>query len=491
MCRHTVLALSLFALAACDPRAEATDLREPSNPPQPSSVVISPPTLRLTSLEAFAGLTATVRDQYGQPMPNVPVKWTTSNQPVAGVDRSDQPGVGVVFAWANGTAIITATVTTAPTVSGTATITVRQEAAAIAVSPTSGVLVKGDTLRLSAEATDANGHLIPDAVFAWSSSAPSVASVDGTGLVTGLAKGAVTVIATSAAATSEGGELLVVDGLFPIHIHDVGNTVSMKDFHREELAEAVERWGRALAPSDARPYVFMADARCPNGGPSFEAGDTLAAGIHVWLWIRDRGTSNPGATRCGWASEEDAASVPDSLRKIPGGTVSFHTCCGGAFMHEIGHVLQQYPMKGYTYRSGNRQKTIYYASGDRAVEAIEIMRQHSCEAYGTSPCPDMDWARAFPGGLRGIPLLSYYDGISLPISGHLNPCIGANADHWAGGDNVATSQVANDVMTLSSGPQYITVATLAMIDFPGYRFTPYLAEARLKLGHFSEKGCYG
>jgi len=47
----------------------------------------------------------------------------------------------------------------------------------------------GDTLRLSAEAFDENGHRVDGAMFEWSSSDAEVAQVDGTGLVAGVAEG--------------------------------------------------------------------------------------------------------------------------------------------------------------------------------------------------------------------------------------------------------------------------------------------------------------
>ncbi|WP_419164649.1 hypothetical protein [Candidatus Palauibacter sp.] len=41
-------------------------------------------------------------------------------------------------------------------------------------------MVAGDTLRLSAEALDANGRAVSGAAFSWSSSDPAVATVDTT-----------------------------------------------------------------------------------------------------------------------------------------------------------------------------------------------------------------------------------------------------------------------------------------------------------------------
>ena len=86
---------------------------------------------------------------------------------------------------------------TAGSASGTAGVTVAQKVSSVAVSPMVQTISPGDTVRLAAEALDANGHLVEGAEFGWSSSDGSVAAVDPSGLVTGLAEGRVTVEAAA------------------------------------------------------------------------------------------------------------------------------------------------------------------------------------------------------------------------------------------------------------------------------------------------------
>ena len=78
-------------------------------------------------------------------------------------------------------------------------------ATTVAVSPAADTLVAGDTLRLAAEALDANGNTIAGAAFTWSSSDASVATVDASGLVRGIAEGTATITAAAgeARATAE------------------------------------------------------------------------------------------------------------------------------------------------------------------------------------------------------------------------------------------------------------------------------------------------
>ena len=193
---------------------------EPAPPPPApvaTTVTISPASATLTALQETARLTAEVRDQNGQVMAGAAVAWASSDASVAGVDASGQ-----VTAAANGSATITAT---AGSVSGTASVTVAQVVSAVAVSPAANTLVAfGDTVRLAAEAFDANGHGVAGSEFSWSSSDTLVARVDDSGLVESLAEGEVVVTATASDVTG-GAELSVVPP-FPTTVAVNSDTVA-------------------------------------------------------------------------------------------------------------------------------------------------------------------------------------------------------------------------------------------------------------------------
>ena len=72
-----------------------------------------------------------------------------------------------------------------------------QAAGSVAVSPAEAAIALGDTLRLAAEARDANGHPVEGAEFLWASSDEAVATVDASGLATGVAAGEAAITATS------------------------------------------------------------------------------------------------------------------------------------------------------------------------------------------------------------------------------------------------------------------------------------------------------
>ena len=187
-----VLALGLVAvlLLGCGRESTTDPAPDPRPvPARPTSISITPATVSLTALGDTVRLTAEVQDQRGQAIAGAVVAWATSDTAIATVNAA-----GLVTATGNGTTSVTATSESA---SGSAAVAVIQAAHAVAVSPAADMLNIGDTLRLSAEAFDANGHKVTGVEFAWSSSDPSVARVGGSGLVSGVGEGMATVTAAS------------------------------------------------------------------------------------------------------------------------------------------------------------------------------------------------------------------------------------------------------------------------------------------------------
>ena len=69
--------------------------------------------------------------------------------------------------------------------------------ASVTVSPATASIQVGQTVQLTATPRDASGNPLSGRAIAWASSAPGVATVSGTGLVTGVAAGSATITATS------------------------------------------------------------------------------------------------------------------------------------------------------------------------------------------------------------------------------------------------------------------------------------------------------
>lgn len=123
------------------------------------------------------------------------VTWTSSDPSVATVSES-----GLVTAVAQGTATITATSNLDNTKSGTCNITVNAPAApipvtAIALNKQTTIIAIGDSETLTINYTPADANT--GKAVNWSSSNTSVATVDNSGKVTGVAVGTATITATS------------------------------------------------------------------------------------------------------------------------------------------------------------------------------------------------------------------------------------------------------------------------------------------------------
>src|SRR5437899_545408 len=159
-----------------------------------AQVVVAPVTASLDALGRTQRFSASALDASGNVIPGPAFTWTSDNPLVAPVDVS-----GIVTALANGGATITATTNG---ISGSATCSVAQVVRSVVLSPASAALAAvGLPQQFSAVALDGNGRTVAGQTFAWSSSDPVIATVDGTGLATGLAPGSVTITATTAGAS--------------------------------------------------------------------------------------------------------------------------------------------------------------------------------------------------------------------------------------------------------------------------------------------------
>lgn len=154
-----------------------------------ASVVVTPAADTLAPGQR-ATLHAAVLDSVGDPLPGRVVVWSSSNTAVATIDQR-----GRVTAVAPGTVVMSAA---SGGKSGEAAVTVTNAPVAlVVVTPAVDTLQAGQQQQLTATLTDANGNVLNGRVVTWSSGNPGIAVVDGTGLVTGVFPGDVTITATA------------------------------------------------------------------------------------------------------------------------------------------------------------------------------------------------------------------------------------------------------------------------------------------------------
>jgi uncharacterized protein YjdB len=154
-----------------------------------SKVTVTPSSDSLT-LGASVSLSASALDDNGHPVSGAKIFWNTENASIATVSNS-----GVVTAVATGNVRIAAS---SGGVSGFSAITVIPPAvASVRVTPPSAAITVNGTVHFQAATLDGSGNPLTGRTVSWSSSDNGVATVDNTGLVTGIAIGATTITATS------------------------------------------------------------------------------------------------------------------------------------------------------------------------------------------------------------------------------------------------------------------------------------------------------
>ena len=185
--RLAVLCSAAWAAGSCG--GGGGDSVGPPGPPAVASVEIVPSSLTMTVGET-AQLAATVRAEDGSVLTGRSITWTTSDAAVAGVD-----GSGLVTGLAGGQATLTAT---CEGQSGQAAVTVSPTpVASVEVSPNPAAVAVGQTAQLAVVLRADDGSELSGRAVDWSSSDPAVATVSGTGLVTGVAVGQATITAAS------------------------------------------------------------------------------------------------------------------------------------------------------------------------------------------------------------------------------------------------------------------------------------------------------
>src|SRR2546422_70062 len=157
-----------------------------------ASVDVSPASGTI-QVGATIQLTASPKDASGNPLTGRIVTWSTSDASLATVDANAL----VTGTAAGGRVTITAT---SEGKSGTSAVTVTLTpipVASVSVTPASPSIPVGGNVQLTATPKDTSGNPLSGRTVTWQSGTPGIASVNGSGLVQGLAAGSATITATS------------------------------------------------------------------------------------------------------------------------------------------------------------------------------------------------------------------------------------------------------------------------------------------------------
>lgn len=131
-----------------------------------------------------------------------PIGWTSSATNVATVDSN-----GVATGVGSGTAQITATA--GGVTSNAVTLTVTSRVASVTISPMSSSVPVNGTQQFTATALDSGGKAVNGVSISWFCSFAGIATINNSGLVTGVAPGTVTIVASVGNVTSQPAALTV------------------------------------------------------------------------------------------------------------------------------------------------------------------------------------------------------------------------------------------------------------------------------------------
>ncbi len=158
------------------------------------------------ALEVGADLqySAAPQDSAGRPV-SAGVTWTSADPAVATVSPTGMvhgvgPGIARIMVRAGDLQTQTQATVTAPVVAGTSTPAGPAARILVQAPPTMNV---GSSVQLRGTPIDASGHQAADRAVTWTSSAPGIASVSRSGLVSALAPGSVTISAKSGSVTQQ------------------------------------------------------------------------------------------------------------------------------------------------------------------------------------------------------------------------------------------------------------------------------------------------
>jgi hypothetical protein len=210
-------------------------------------------TTAMASLGIRRAMRAEARDTLDAPMTGVTFTWTSTNPTVALLDTI-QPTRATALSNANGITTIQAT---ADGILGSAQLKVAQVLAAIDLSPTPDTIGIGASVQLIARGLDANARFISGGTFTYTSRTPAIATVNSSGLVTGVALGTDSVYATSGAINSNNA-IVVVSSTVPASISFGRDTLSVGRGASVSIPIYLSR------PNPAAPVTISLAARDTN-----------------------------------------------------------------------------------------------------------------------------------------------------------------------------------------------------------------------------------
>jgi uncharacterized protein YjdB len=336
-----------------------------------ASLAISPGAPTLYAIGESLQLSASAKDANGNPIPECAVTWASLSPSVATVSAS-----GVVTSKAVGEAQISAACGNAST---TVRLAVTQIVASVAVAPSAVSVTVGATAPLNASAADAKGVAIGGSTFSWTSSNPSIATVDASGAVKGVAVGSATVTATSgeksasASVTVENAPVASISlspGTLSLQVGQTGTlTATLKDANGNTLTGRSVNWSSSNAGvvSVSSSGAVSAVGAGPATITAASEGKSATASVQVEAAPIASVSLSPSAhtlTALGAGTQLSATVVDANGKTVSGAQVSWSSSNAG---------VVEVSSSGYATAKTNGTATITASAGGKSGTAqIEV-----------------------------------------------------------------------------------------------------------------------
>ncbi|WP_419942005.1 Ig-like domain-containing protein [Candidatus Palauibacter sp.] len=144
----------------------------------------------------------------------------------------------------------------------------------VTIEPERIVVVAGDTVRLRGRVLDDRSRIISDAPLTWTSSDPAVATVDASGLVTGIREGHASITATSGPVNASAPATVhSLDRATLMDLHDSAGGASWTNRENWGADEPIGSWYGVEANADARVTALRLSENGLSGQLPADLGD--------------------------------------------------------------------------------------------------------------------------------------------------------------------------------------------------------------------------
>ena len=217
----------------------------------PTSLDLTPDTLRFVSLEDTTIVQSTIRNKFDAVMTDIPIAWAIVDAAVATVESD-----GSTVAHAIGTTQLIGSLDNG--VADTTFVIVENLPVTVNIVPLEATLASiGDTLRLGTDIRNSRGAVMPPSVVTWTSDDATVATTSSSGLVTARGRGEVFVLTTNPYNASQRDSALVQVTNAPelVTLSRSADTLTALTLTLEYQA-VVENARGATIPSDEEPVEW-------------------------------------------------------------------------------------------------------------------------------------------------------------------------------------------------------------------------------------------